>query len=92
VKDANKVLMELFKIPPDTVSASLLMQDGVPPVLTATRFVRFNADDEKILSSARFELVVVDDQDTPSRWGQRDDTSLDDDKPRPPRPPERGGR
>jgi hypothetical protein len=78
VKDANKVLMELFKIPPDTVSASLLTQAGVPPVLTATRFVRFNADDEKILRSTRFELVVVDDQDDPGRAGRLDTTCLDD--------------
>jgi hypothetical protein len=78
VKDANTVLQEIFNLPPDTASAMLLIQAGVQPMLTITRFVRFGDDNRPVFKNARFELVAIDDQDTPRRHGQLDTTSLDD--------------
>ena len=75
MRDINKQLEALLHLPPCTVSATLQMQAGEPPILTVTRFVGFDDLDESVYSSARFELVAIDDQSLPDRL---DTTTLDD--------------
>ena len=75
MSDINQQLAGLLKLPDGTVSATLQMQAGAPPILTVTRFVGFGDLDESVYSRARFELVAIDDQRLPDRL---DTTTLDD--------------
>lgn len=53
--EMNRKLVELFDLPPDTVSATLRIKAHVPPMLTVTRMVLRDGQIGK--TTERFRLV-----------------------------------